>query len=266
MLLKKALSYAFGKTDREVVVDLRLSDGSTAVVMAVTPRHIVVGNAGDSRAIVLDGKQAIPLSIDCKPSRPDEQRRIEAAGGHVMHLGVPRVNGILAVSRAIGDAELKHVVTSEPEIRSVRRSPTQWAAVLASDGLWDVLTCEEVRAITEANFGQEGHGAQQLCQEAFNRGSFDNICAMVVDLRAIDQGVPSIDQGEPSSSSDVEEPPDSNGSTSSLKGDLDGGIAAGYVLPVDNSEPDKLENMDEYDDRGWAHTDDYHSSEEVDAF
>ena len=45
----------------------------------------------------MDGNKAVPLSSDHKPSRPDEARRIERAGGFVMQLGVPRVNGVLAV-------------------------------------------------------------------------------------------------------------------------------------------------------------------------
>ena len=65
--------------------------------------------------------QAVPLSCDHKPSRPDEMKRIEKSGGFVMHLGVPRVNGVLAVSRALGDAELKHLVPSQPEYRTLSR-------------------------------------------------------------------------------------------------------------------------------------------------
>jgi len=241
------------------MVERGLTDGSTAVAMAVTPRRIVVGNAGDSRAVVFDGPRAVPLSIDCKPSRPDEQRRIEAAGGHVMHLGVPRVNGILAVSRAIGDAELKHVVTSEPEVRSVRRTPSQWAAVLASDGLWDVLTADEVRAIVETHWGEEGRGAKQLADEAFARGSFDNICTMVVDLRAHGGAPPITAPGGASSSSEQEPALESNGATDELDPAL-----AGYVLPPgheaaygDGSEDPGGE------ERGWAHSADYPSSEDL---
>lgn len=47
------------------------------------------------------------LTRDHHPSRDDEKARIEAAGGFVRVWGVPRVNGILAVSRAIGDIYLK---------------------------------------------------------------------------------------------------------------------------------------------------------------
>lgn len=47
------------------------------------------------------------LTRDHHPSRDDEKARIEAAGGFVRVWGVPRVNGILAVSRSIGDIYLK---------------------------------------------------------------------------------------------------------------------------------------------------------------
>ena len=74
-----------------------------------------------SRTVVHVNIQAVPLSCDHKPSRPDEMKRIEKSGGFVMHLGVPRVNGVLAVSRALGDAELKHLVPSQPEYRTLSR-------------------------------------------------------------------------------------------------------------------------------------------------
>lgn len=47
------------------------------------------------------------LTRDHHPGRDDEKARIEAAGGFVRLWGVPRVNGILAVSRSIGDIHLK---------------------------------------------------------------------------------------------------------------------------------------------------------------
>lgn len=160
-------------------------DGTTAVVVAVARSFLLVANVGDSRAILCDESGAVtPLSSDHKPSRRDELQRIEDLGGFVLHLGVPRVNGILAVSRAIGDAELKHLVPSEPEIRCIGRKNTQQFVALASDGVWDVMTNEEVAAVIRREWNKEGKGARQVAMEAYIRGSFDNICCMVVDLTA----------------------------------------------------------------------------------
>lgn len=48
------------------------------------------------------------LTKDHHPNRDDERIRVENAGGHVVEWGgVPRVNGQLAVSRAIGDVYFK---------------------------------------------------------------------------------------------------------------------------------------------------------------
>ncbi|KAJ0098403.1 hypothetical protein Patl1_20009 [Pistacia atlantica] len=77
--------------------------GSTAVVAVVTSEYIIVANCGDSRAVLCRGGRAIPLSCDHKPDRPEELARIEAAGGRVIFLNGARVEGILAMSRAIGN-------------------------------------------------------------------------------------------------------------------------------------------------------------------
>lgn len=50
---------------------------------------------------------ASELTEDHHPDRDDERARIQAAGGSIIGLGVPRVNGVLAVSRSIGDVYLK---------------------------------------------------------------------------------------------------------------------------------------------------------------
>jgi protein phosphatase 1L len=77
-----------------------LTDGTTAVVAVIQGRNITVANAGDSRGIIVkkSGK-AYPMSVDHKPNRPDEDRRIKLLGGKVIHSGRWRVQGVLAVSR-----------------------------------------------------------------------------------------------------------------------------------------------------------------------
>lgn len=55
-----------------------------------------------------DGSSILELTRAHRPDREDEKRRVEAAGGFVVDYGgLPRVNGQLAVSRAIGDLDLK---------------------------------------------------------------------------------------------------------------------------------------------------------------
>ncbi|KAK3022193.1 hypothetical protein RJ639_047015 [Escallonia herrerae] len=189
-------------------VDLSLS-GSTAVVAILTPEHIVVGNVGDSRAVLCRAGRAVPLSFDhkVKPDREDELARIRACGGRVVFYNGARVEGILAMSRAIGDKFLKAYVTSEPEISFTRRDPEDECLILASDGLWDVLSndlaCEiACECLREKNpdlnamppIGSEGaealypsrsaSTAALLTRLALGRKSSDNISVIVVDLKS----------------------------------------------------------------------------------
>ncbi|CAH3199351.1 unnamed protein product, partial [Porites evermanni] len=74
--------------------------GTTAVVVILKNQKIYCGNVGDSRAIASKKGAVEQLSYDHKPSNDDETRRIIAAGGWVEF---NRVNGNLALSRALGD-------------------------------------------------------------------------------------------------------------------------------------------------------------------
>lgn len=80
--------------------------GCTAVAVVVTPTHIVTANAGDSRACLSRGGKNVELSYDHKPYNEGERSRIERAGGMV---SMKRVDGELAVSRALGDFQFKNV-------------------------------------------------------------------------------------------------------------------------------------------------------------
>jgi protein phosphatase 1L len=91
-------------------------DGTTACAVTIVGKQVICCNAGDSRAIIVrrDGT-FVALSQDHKPDRLDESKRINELGGRVIHWGRWRVEGVLAVSRSIGDARMKPYVTAEPE-------------------------------------------------------------------------------------------------------------------------------------------------------
>ncbi|XP_057845170.1 probable protein phosphatase 2C 68 [Cryptomeria japonica] len=174
--------------------------GTTAVVALVGAHQIVVANCGDSRAVLSRGGTAIPLSVDHKPDRPDEISRIESAGGRVIFWNGPRVFGVLAMSRAIGDKYLKPYVISEPEVTITDRIDEDECLILASDGLWDVLSnelvCDVARKCLSGRLpggglrsmlgnGDESPSAAAaalLTKLALAKGSADNISVVVVDL------------------------------------------------------------------------------------
>ncbi|KAK8656693.1 hypothetical protein V6N13_098634 [Hibiscus sabdariffa] len=153
---KKAFANCFIKVDTEIAgvpgnggnnnqhVPVALeTTGSTAVVAVVSSTHIIVANCGDSRAVLHRGKLSVPLSLDHKPDREDEQARIEAAGGKVIQWNGPRVSGVLAMSRSIGDKYLKPWIIPDPEVTFVPRAKDDECLILASDGLWDVISNDE---------------------------------------------------------------------------------------------------------------------------
>ncbi|KAL1542160.1 protein-serine/threonine phosphatase [Salvia divinorum] len=183
--------------------------GSTAVVAVVTPDKIIVSNCGDSRAVLCRNGVAIPLSVDHKPDRPDELNRIQEAGGRVIFWDGPRVLGVLAMSRAIGDNYLKPFVISEPEVTITERTAEDECLILASDGLWDVVSNETACGVarmclqsrkppspprspgSDMTVTAAGESSDKGCSDAsilltklaLARHSTDNVSVVVVDLR-----------------------------------------------------------------------------------
>ncbi|KVI05921.1 probable protein phosphatase 2C 6 [Cynara cardunculus var. scolymus] len=179
--------------------------GSTAVVALICSSHIIIANCGDSRAVLYRGKEAMALSNDHKPNREDEYARIEAAGGKVIQWNGHRVFGVLAMSRSIGDRYLKPWIIPEPEVTFTARAREDECLILASDGLWDVISNEEACEVArkriliwhKKNGGntaveRDGNGvdpaaqaaADYLSMLALQKGSNDNISVIVVDLKA----------------------------------------------------------------------------------
>eukprot|EP01036_Dinobryon_divergens_P022153 gene22153-30389_t len=122
-----AVRRSFFKVDADFSAKAKaqtLHDGTTAVIAIIHQNRVIVGNAGDSRAIIVQkGGKTKVMSIDHRPERNDEESRIRNLGGRVIHWGRWRVEGVLAVSRAIGDVTLQPYITCEPEIIETNIEP-----------------------------------------------------------------------------------------------------------------------------------------------
>jgi protein phosphatase 1G len=138
--------------------------GTTAVVALLSKETVYVANAGDSRAVLSRANQAVPLSQDHKPAAVTERERIIAAGGFVSEIGgICRVNGNLSLSRAIGDLRYKQnrdlhpsqqIVTATPDVHRVELTPEDQFIVLACDGIWDVMSNQQVVDFVNAGLAQ----------------------------------------------------------------------------------------------------------------
>jgi len=94
-----------------------LKAGSTLLLSIIHEESFTIANIGDSQAMLLkqNGK-LLKLTDEQTPNRDDEYNRIVRNYGYVsFHNDVARVDGSLAVSRAIGDIQYKQYLIPEPE-------------------------------------------------------------------------------------------------------------------------------------------------------
>jgi len=103
---------------RQLDATRSMTDGSTLVMALIWRRTCIVANVGDSRAVgcTSRGGKAVRLSRDHKASDPIEKKRILEMGGVVDSR--ERILG-LALSRSLGDFDLKPFVTHDPEFCAI---------------------------------------------------------------------------------------------------------------------------------------------------
>lgn len=153
--LSQALIDTFLATDEELLKDPILKNDhsgctATSILISQLQKLLVCGNSGDSRTVLSTGGIAKAMSYDHKPTLASEKSRIIAADGFVE---MDRVNGNLALSRAIGDFEFKsndtlgpyeQIVTCVPDIIEHKLNyDNDEFIILACDGIWDCLTSQE---------------------------------------------------------------------------------------------------------------------------
>ncbi|XP_024031130.1 protein kinase and PP2C-like domain-containing protein isoform X2 [Morus notabilis] len=161
--------------------------GCTAVTALIVRNKLFVANAGDCRTILCRAGGPVVLSRDHIASCLEERERVVSAGGIVKwQVDTWRVGAAaLQVTRSIGDDDLKPAVTAEPEITETILSEKDEYLVMASDGLWDVMSNEDVISIIRDTVKEPGMCSKRLATEAAERGSKDNITVIVIFLRPV---------------------------------------------------------------------------------
>lgn len=195
--VRQAINETFFELDRELYERGDAGEtGATAGVALITPTRLYLINLGDSRSVVFDNQGRVILATqDNKPNDPQERARIESLGGSVnLYMGTYRVNDSLAVSRAFGDYGLKRSnksagydpqgwVSVVPDIymMDLPPNPRTLYLVMASDGLWDGFSSEEVaRFLTERSM-TDSNLCSELVSVARTRTT-DDVTAILVDV------------------------------------------------------------------------------------
>lgn len=170
---KEACVSAFKVMDKEIKLQESLDfscSGTTAVVVIRQGEDLVIANLGDSRAVLgtmaENGVAAVPLTTDLKPCLPNEADRIRKCNGRVIALREePHIQRVwlphndspgLAMSRAFGDFQLKdYGIIAIPDISYRRLTSNDLFLVLATDGIWDVLSNNQVAMIVDSSNSEE---------------------------------------------------------------------------------------------------------------
>eukprot|EP00835_Amoeboradix_gromovi_P007142 NODE_1098_length_1206_cov_0.285456.p1 type:complete len:263 gc:universal NODE_1098_length_1206_cov_0.285456:1159-371(-) len=158
--------------------------GCTAVVSYIQKESadkytLYCANAGDARAVLCRNRKAVRLTRDHKGTDEWEAKRITDNNGFVFK---GRVNGVLAVTRSLGDHAMKEHVVSLPFCTRTDLCPADTFLILACDGLWDV--CEDQTAVDLVlQYKDPQKAADKLVEYALENNSTDNLSIMVLQIK-----------------------------------------------------------------------------------
>ena len=184
--------------ERSAEVYVQPDEGACVLAMIVLPDALVFASAGDCRALLVHDTG--PSAVAAEEHRCDsaaERERIRKAGLRVYQ---GRVNGVLAVSRSIGDFELKvrdaeesensqapqkdesvHAVTCVPSTQTVHRTEAQLAVVLMTDGVHDFVPTADLTDMCRD--GPLADVPARAIQRALVEFGHDNASMVVVPLK-----------------------------------------------------------------------------------
>ena len=178
------LKDAYRRIESELIKRGIIYSGTTASTLIITPNNLYICHIGDSRIIALKNKTVKQLTTDHKPCNEKEYKRIKKCGNDIRFSGVYRV-GPLAICRSIGDLNIKSQfksIVSTPESKKLINNNFH-IIVLASDGLYDVMTNEEIIKFTVKRINKMSLMAisDELVKYAkYHRQSCDDISVIII--------------------------------------------------------------------------------------
>ncbi|KAL4205071.1 hypothetical protein AMTRI_Chr01g135320 [Amborella trichopoda] len=222
--IREAFEDAFFKADMKLLNWLEEKgkedeSGSTATVVFVGNDMLIISHVGDSCVALSRSGKAEVLTSSHRPYGNnrvslEEIRRIREAGGWIVN---GRICGDISISRAFGDIRFKTKknemlekgiedgrwtrkfisrlkingdwVTAAPDIYQVSLGSDAEFILLASDGLWDYMSCSDAVKFVRNQLCQHGDvqlACEALAQEALDRRSQDNISIVIADLGKTD--------------------------------------------------------------------------------
>ena len=157
--------------------------GATACIIYITTenmkRCLYSANIGDTRSVLLTTKGSKRLSYDHRAGDINEYKRIVDNGGIIFN---NRIYGVLMLSRAFGDWELKpYGVSCEPYITKINITDEDKYVIMGSDGIWDVVSDDDAFEISKT-CKEPKELCDQIVQKAIDGGSMDNISCFVIQL------------------------------------------------------------------------------------
>jgi len=204
-----ALGATFIALDREFCERCLLS-GCTCTVVALVGWTLSVANIGDSRAVLdTGGREVLPLTYDFRlEDSPSERARIVASGAILRRLalngsgpcassdegvGPMRVwPGGLALSRAIGDADVGKCIVAAPFVKQVRL-PQGFGSriIMASDGVWDAISNGTAAKLVRG-VGAVDAASGVVAAALRVRGLRDDTTVVILDITADARPLPEV--------------------------------------------------------------------------
>lgn len=151
--IRKALRHLGGGSHKLASSSISGSSSPTSQISAAeevsvtippsdTRRVLYSANAGDARGVLCRAGKAVRLTYDHKGSDKQEAKRITDAGGFVMS---GRVNGVLAVTRSLGDSSMKEFVVGAPYTTETELCDEDEFLILACDGVRDLSQVSKLK-------------------------------------------------------------------------------------------------------------------------
>jgi serine/threonine protein phosphatase PrpC len=201
--IAKSFSMAFNQVDEDIRQTQVENQGSTGTIIHIIRENnnrlfVFNGNVGDSRVSLISSKKIIRLSQDHRTTDNEERKRVISEGGMVFN---NRVNGELMLTRSFGDFDFKSSgkhktkkikdelskfrrgVICEPFVTQIEidQSIKNQFLFLASDGVWDVVSEEEMQQLIKVN-NDTKYLSSIIIEKALFKQAWDNLSVFVVKL------------------------------------------------------------------------------------